>query len=178
VGWTRLPGYKDKQTGRNILTYDIQALSAPGLRSGEIIPSQLGISIPTKQTTVQQVRSVLRKGYYVFEVVYDRKQVPAAVNPALRAGVDIELNTLATIASDKPGFRPHIVNGRPVKSINQFYNKRKAQLQHKLGHAGTPGTTAQMVRLTAHRTGRLTTTCTLPADASSTHWWPRASKRW
>lgn len=152
LGRPKLPGYKDKQTGRNLLIYDRQALSTPGLRKGEVIPSQLGITIPTRQITVKQVRIVPRKGYYVVEVVYERAPVPAAVNPALHAGVDIGLNNLATIASDKAGFIPRIVNGRPVKSINQFYNKRKAELQSRLGH---PGTTAQMERLTAHRTRQI-----------------------
>jgi putative transposase len=39
-----------------------------------------------------------------------------------------------------------------VKSINQFYNKRKAELQQQLG---TTGTTQQMERLTAHRTRQI-----------------------
>src|SRR5262249_5050519 len=129
LGRPRLPRYKDKQTGRNLLNYDLQALSAPGLRKGEVIPSQLGISIPTRHTNVKQVRIVPRKGYYVVEVVYEREPVPAAVNPDLHAGIDIGLNNLATIASDKAGFVPRIVNGRPVKSINQCYNQRKAELQ-------------------------------------------------
>ena len=152
LGRPRLPRYKDKQQGRNLLIYDIQAISLTGLRRGEIIPSQLGISIPTKQTTVKQVRIVPRKGYYVVEVVYEREPIPAAVDPALYAGIDIGLNNLAALTSDKAGFVPRIVNGRPVKSINQFYNKRKAELQHKLG---TTGTTTQMERLTTHRTRQI-----------------------
>jgi putative transposase len=152
LGRPKLPGYKDKQSGRNILIYDLQALSVSGLRRGEVIPSQLGITVLTTQTAVQQVRIVPRKGYYVVEVVYERAPVPAVVNPALHAGVDLGVNNLATIASDKPGFVPRIVNGRPVKSINQCYNKRRAELQSQLGHAGT---TAQMERLTAHRTRQI-----------------------
>lgn len=152
LGRPKLPGYKDKQKGRNPLIYDIQALSAPGLRRGEVIPSQLDIHIPTRQTTVRQVRIVPRKGYYVVEIVYDREPVRAAVNPALHAGVDLGVNNLGAITSDKAGFVPRIVNGRPVKSINQFYNKRKAELQRKLG---TTGTTARMERLTAHRTRQI-----------------------
>jgi len=68
---------------------------------------------------------------------------------------------LAAITSNKAGFVPRLVNGRPVKSLNQFYNKRKAQLQHKLGTTGTPGTpgatrtTSQLERLTAHRTRQI-----------------------
>jgi putative transposase len=152
VGRPRLPGYKDKHTGRNLLIYDIQAISLTGLRRGEVIPSQLGISIQTKHTTVKQARIVPRKGYYVVEVVYEREPVPAAVDPELCAGIDIGLNNLAALTSNKAGFVPRIVNGRPIKSINQFYNKRRAELQHKLG---TTGTTKQMERLTAHRTRQI-----------------------
>ena len=47
---------------------------------------------------------------------------------------------------------PRIVNGRPVKSINQFYNKRRAELQRRLGHSGM---TVQIERLTAHRTRQI-----------------------
>jgi len=152
LGRPKLPGYKDKQTGRNILIYDIQALSVPGLRRGAVIPSQLGISVPTQQTNIKQARIVPRKGYYVVEVVYERELDLAAVNPVLHAGVDIGVNTLAAIASDKAGFVPRIVNGRPVKSINQFYNKRKAQLQSR---RGCPSMTRQMECLTAHRTRQI-----------------------
>jgi len=152
LGRPKLPGYKDKQHGRNILIYDLQALSTPGLRRGEVLPSQVGIVILTKQTAVAQARIVPRKGYDIVEVVYEREPVPAAVDSALHASVDLGVNNLATIASDKPGFVPRIVNGHPVKSINQFYNKRRAELQSRLGH---PGTTAQLERLTVHRTRQI-----------------------
>ncbi|NJN97601.1 MAG: IS200/IS605 family element transposase accessory protein TnpB [Anaerolineales bacterium] len=45
------------------------------------------------------------------------------------AGLDIEVDALATIAANKPGFQPFIINGRPAKATNQYYNKRKADLQ-------------------------------------------------
>jgi putative transposase len=72
LGRPKLPNYKDKQQGRNILIYDIQAISLTGLRKGEIIPSQLGIKVYMKQTNVKQVRIAPRKGYYIVEVVYER----------------------------------------------------------------------------------------------------------
>jgi putative transposase len=70
----------------------------------------------------------------------------------VHAGIDIGVKNLAATTSDKAGFLSHIVNGRPVKSINQFYKKRKAVLQRKLGKAGA---TAQMERLTAQRTRQI-----------------------
>jgi putative transposase len=59
---------------------------------------------------------------------------------------------LAAIASDKAGFIPRIVNGRPLKSINQFYNKRRAELQSHLGEAHT---SRRLERMTAKRTRRI-----------------------
>jgi putative transposase len=47
------------------------------------------------------------------------------------------LDNLVALASNKPGFEPRIVNGRPVKSVNQYYNKRKAALQSVLRRKGT-----------------------------------------
>ena len=155
LGRPRLPGYKDKQRGRHLLVYTIQALSAPALRQGVIAPSMLSITVRTRQQNIQQVRIIPRSGFYVVEVIYEREPAPAAVNPALRAGVDIGLNNLATLASDKPGFGPRVVNGRPVKSINQFYNKRRAELQSYLGEARKIYTSHRLERLTTTRTRRI-----------------------
>src|SRR6266702_6942178 len=148
TGRPRLPKYKHKTEGRNILVYTIQAISKRGLKCGFIQPSMLPISVKTQHTDIDQVRIVPKKGYYVVEVVYEQKPVQAPVNPAYYAGIDIGMNNLVALASNKPGFIPVVVNGRPVKSTNQFYNKRKAALQKKLG---TTGTTKRMERITTKR---------------------------
>jgi putative transposase len=160
LGHPRLPGYKDKQHGRNLLVYTLQALSIPAVRQGVISPSMLGITVRTQQQhqSVQQVRLIPRRGFYVVEVISERAPIPAAVTPALHAGVDIGLNNLATLTSDQPGFIPRSVNGRPVKSvrsINQFYNQRRAELQSKLGTVGEAPTSRRLERITTTRTRRI-----------------------
>src|SRR5260221_2005477 len=150
LGRPKLPGYKDKQKGRNLLVYTIQALSAPALRDGRIRPSRNAVE--TKHTDIQQVRIVPRHSYYVVEVIYEQAPIQAEVDPALRAGGDIGVDNLATLASDKPGFIPRIVNGRPVKSSNQYYNKRRAELQSRLERKGT---SHRLERLTTQRTRRI-----------------------
>ncbi len=152
LGRPCLPKYKDKQKGRNLLVYTIQALSKPALKQGYIVPSQLAIRIETQHQHVDQLRIVPRHGFYVVEVVYEQEAVQADVDPSLYAGIDIGINNLATLTSNKKGFIPRIVNGRPLKSVNQFYNKRKAELQSKPGHEGT---TNRMERLTNKRTRRI-----------------------
>jgi putative transposase len=147
-----LPGYLDKQAGRYALVYTTQALSKPALKSGVIVPSGLEIELRTNQTRIVQVRIVPKGHFYVAEVVYERDIEPAAVDADLVAGIDIGLNNLAAITSNKPGFVPVLVNGRPLKHINQFYNKRIAHLQEKLG---TTGRTTLMERLTTRRTRQI-----------------------
>ncbi len=153
LGRPQLPRYKHKSEGRNLLVYTMQALGKRGLQHGLIRPSMLAIEVKTKHAeSIDQVRIVPRKGFYVVEVVYEQAPKQAPVNPAYYAGIDIGLNNLAALASNKPGFSPVVVNGRPVKSTNQFYNKRRAELQHKFGHIGT---TARMERITTKRNRRV-----------------------
>lgn len=49
LGKPKLPRYKHKTKGRNILTYNYQAISKCGLKLGLIQPSRTSFSIPTKQ---------------------------------------------------------------------------------------------------------------------------------
>src|SRR5579885_810306 len=132
-GRPKLPGYKDKVKGRNLLVYEKGAISKRALKRGKLAPSGLGIEIPTAQQVVKQARIVPRIGFYVVEVVYEQAVKPAEVNPAYYAGIDIGMNVLAALTSNKPNFQSVIINGRPLKSINQYYNKRRAHLQKKLG---------------------------------------------
>src|SRR5260370_2462079 len=112
----------------------------------------LAISVKTKQKSINQVRIVPRSGFYVVEVVYEQEVKQASVNHAYYAGIDIGMNNLVALTSNKPGFRSVLVNGRPVKGVNQFYNKRKAELQKQLG---TTGTTKRMDRMTNKRNRRI-----------------------
>ncbi len=153
LGRPALPKYKDKQQGRNILIYDIQALSKRGLKKGLIQPSLLGIEVQTKQTNVAQVRIIPRCGFYMVEVVYEQDPVQASVDPALLAAIDSGVNNLVALTSNKSGFVPRIVNGRPIKSVNQFYNKRKAELQAIM--KSDTAFTARMERATMKRTRRI-----------------------
>ena len=153
LGHPKLPKYKDKQKGRNILIYDFQALSKTALEKGIIAPSKLGITVPTQQTNVQQVRIIPRCGFYMLEVVYEQAETQAPVDPSFMASVDIGVNNLVALTSNKIGFIPRLVNGRPIKSVNQYYNKRKAALQEKLGKETR--FTPHMERITMKRTRRI-----------------------
>jgi putative transposase len=50
----------------------------------------------------------------------------------LVAGVDIGLNNLATVISNAENFKALLICGKALKSLNQQFNKKKAELQSKL----------------------------------------------
>ncbi len=154
TGRPKLPKYKHKTEGRNILIYTIQALqggqSKKGIQ-GKIKPSGLPIEIKTQQKQINQVRIIPRNGYYVVEVVYSKKPVQAHVDPSFCVAIDLGVTNLAAITSNRVGFVPRLVNGRKLKSINQWYNKRMKELKLCLPKEERDRVTKQMEQITTHR---------------------------
>jgi putative transposase len=155
TGRPKLPKYKHKTEGRNLLVYTDQAISKPELEKGIIKPSQLTITVQTKQRDVKQVRIVPRNGYYVVEVVYERIPVQANVDPSFCVGIDLGVTNLAAIASNRKGFVPRLVNGRRMKAWNQWYNKRMKELKKKLPKDDRERVTKQMEQITNTRNRRI-----------------------
>jgi IS605 OrfB family transposase len=131
LGEPKLPKYKHKQKGRNVLTFNNQAVSKKALKQGLILPSGLPISIKTKLTQIEEVRIIPKNNVYIIEAVYEREETTIEVNNRI-AAIDIGLNNLATVSSNCLDFQPFIVCGKAIKSCNQFYNKVKASLQSQL----------------------------------------------
>jgi putative transposase len=133
TGKPQLPRYKHKTDGRNRLVYTDQAISKVALKEkGLIKPSQLGIQVKTDKTAIDQVRITPKKTHYVVEIVYTVEMHIASPDENRIASIDIGLNNLATVTTNQPSVNPLLVNGRPLKSINQFYNKRMADLRSRL----------------------------------------------
>jgi transposase len=131
LGHPKLPKYLDKQ-GRNLLTYTEQAISHAPKNRGYVVPSGLDMRVETQQTSIDQVRIVPHAHHYTVEVISERRVTPADVDPERVAAIDIGVNTLAAVTTNQPGVVPFLVQGRPLKAINQWYNKRRARLQAKL----------------------------------------------
>jgi putative transposase len=131
LGHPKLPKYLDK-LGRNLLNYTDQAISRAPHNRGFVVPSGLEIRVETRQTSIDQVRIVPHASHYTVEVTYERPVRPADVDPSRIAAIDIGVNTLAAVTTNQPGVTPFLVQGRPLKAINQWYNKRRARLQAKL----------------------------------------------
>jgi putative transposase len=158
TGRPKLPKYKDKEKGRNILIYDKQALGKRTFKkTGKLVPSGLAIEIATRiidWEKIAQVRMVPRLDGYMIEVVYEQERQEASVDPTLVAAVDLGVNVLAALTSNKPGLVPRVVSGKPIKSLNQYYNKQRAASQSRLSHENR-FTSRHLDRVTTKRNRRV-----------------------
>ena len=83
-----------------------------------------------------QVRIIPQATCYVVEVVYEKKENDLNLNKSNVLSIDLGLNNLCTCISNV-GVKPFIVNGRVIKSFNQWYNKTKAKRMSYIGDKGT-----------------------------------------
>jgi IS605 OrfB family transposase len=117
----------------NLVKFNNQAVGKREFKKGWIVPSMSPIRIPVKPgrrfDDLCEVRIIPKTGCFVIEVVYEvvQNELFCSLNPQLSAAIDIGLDNLATIVFNHPAIQPIAVNGKPLKSVNQFYNKQVAK---------------------------------------------------
>ena len=125
------PKYLHKTKGRQIVFYDKTALSFKR-KEGYIALSKTNIFIKSKipQDKINFVRVNPKGNHFVIDVGYQIDDIEKKENNSRYASIDLGVNNLITLASNVD--KPIIINGRPVKSINRFYNKKIAKLKSQL----------------------------------------------
>ena len=132
-GKPRIPSYKKKYE-LNCLTYT--TADAKLQKDGTInIRRDLKLPIHTNLSSFQQIRLVPKTGYIQVEIIYNKEITDFSLDKTRAIGIDLGLNNLMAITSNI-GNVSNLVNGRPLKSINQYYNKRKAHLMSLLKKGG------------------------------------------
>lgn len=94
-----------------------------------------------------QVRVIPQATCYVVEVIYEKKEQDLNLNKDNVLSIDLGLNNLCSCISDV-GIKPFIVNGKIIKSFNQWYNKKRARL---MSYIGDKGTSKRLRRLNNYR---------------------------
>ena len=123
LGRPKLPKYK-KKNGRNVAIFTNQQSK---IKNNCVTFPKTDTKLKTTiGEGLQQVRIIPRGNIYVMEVVYDK---PLYNNKVLAndniAGIDLGLNNFATITNNI-GLKPIVINGKIIKSFNQYYNKMLA----------------------------------------------------
>lgn len=73
-----------------------------------------------------QVRFIPKGSCYVMEIVYETEIPDVKVESNRIASIDLGVDNLVTMTNNI-GLNPIIINGKGIKSINQYYNKRLAK---------------------------------------------------
>ena len=129
--------YTDQQLGKKLL-------------NGIIRLPLSNIEFHSNKKNIKQVRFIPSNNYIIMEVIYEIKESEIREDNNRYCGIDLGLNNLATVTSNV--LKPYIINGRPVKSINQYYNKKRAHLQSKLKDQKT---SKRIQRLTLKRNNKI-----------------------
>ncbi len=74
LGKPKIPKYKHKTKGRNILPYPDESIYKKSLKKGICHLSMSEIKIPTSQTKIIEARIVPKSSCYIIEIVYDQEE--------------------------------------------------------------------------------------------------------
>ncbi len=155
LGKPSLPKYLDKRDGRFVVIYEKGAISKKRLKHGIISLSKTNIEISSKKENINMVRIVPRNDYYVIEVVYTIEDKPKLENNNKFLSIDLGVNNLATLTSNSVDFKPVIINGKPLKSMNQYYNKELAKYTSILEKRNKVKTSNKTRKLTNKRKNKV-----------------------
>lgn len=103
-----------------------------------------------------QVRFVPVNKNYFMEIIYqievDNKEIMNVDNRII--SIDLGVNNFAAITNNI-GLSPFIINGRQLKSINQFYNKRRAKEQFIIRKRNNQYWSNKLDKITLKRNNRI-----------------------
>ena len=102
----------------------------------------------------QQVRILPHKNKITIELVYEINSCEKRADNNRYIGIDIGVNNLATVANNI-GATAFIINGKPLKSINQFYNKQISHYRGICKRMNGKDYSQRMNRLTEKRNARI-----------------------
>lgn len=134
-GRPKLPKYLPKN-GKFGAVFFETAILKPNKKN----PTSVGLSsLPLRiETTISyneiveiQVKPLLN-GEYSINIVYNHNEEKLKQNNNFYCSIDLGIDNLMAVTSNKNGLKPILVNGKPLKSMNQYYNKKKGKLQSEL----------------------------------------------
>lgn len=152
----KLPKYLDKD-GRSLVIYPKQSIELREFKkTGKIKLSKNNIKLTTNIkdfNNIKEVRIIPRNNRYIIEVVYN-KTTKNKEKTGIVASIDGGLNNLSTVTFNN-GNKPIIINGRPLKSINQYYNKEKSKYKSELELKNKKKTSKRIIKLTNKRNDKV-----------------------
>lgn len=129
TGIPKIPGYNKKDQEFMLIIGAQQCAIKDGMMR---FPKKLNLNkIYVGDLDIAHVRIFPGKKKYKVEVVYKVEALPKKKKGNI-ASIDLGLDNLATVAINKRGIRPLLINGRPLKSMNLYFNNKRNKIQSEL----------------------------------------------
>ena len=135
----RIPKYKNKN-GYNIITFPKLAISKyikfdryKQLYTYTLCKKSYNLKIQSSKPNIKMVKFVYDEAKDLIKCfkIYEVEQPELKSDNSRYFSIDPGLNNIVSIYNNI-GIRPFLYNGRPIKSINQYYNKTNAKLRSEL----------------------------------------------
>ena len=147
-----LPRYKDSIKGRYKCIFTKQCFTFKnGIIKIKINRQGKFLYIKTNKTNIKQVVIYPIANAYAVDVIYEVNDVIKKQNNKRYAAIDLGINNFVTLTSNIA--QATIFDGKKLKSINQFYNKRRSILQSEL--KGNKRTSVRIKRITTRRNNKV-----------------------
>jgi len=154
LGRPKLPKYKEKD-GRYVLGIDNIKFSIQdefihfSWKPLKLLNDRFRTKIPAESKLIQ-CRFIPRGTSYVMEIVYEIEVPEQQAESKNIACIDLGVDNFATITNNI-GLKPIAIKGGVVKSINQYYNKKKSAIQSELKLKNGKNSSKRLLELTAKR---------------------------
>ena len=135
----RIPRYKDKN-GFNVVTFSERTISNQidfdedkQLYNYTLCKRSYNLKIQSTKPNIKMVKFVYDESNDLIKCfkIYEVEQPKLKRDNSRYFSIDPGLNNIVSIYNNI-GIRPLLYNGRPIKSINQYYNKTTAKLRSEL----------------------------------------------
>ena len=118
---------------------------------------EIKIKLPPvlKDKKIKEIRIIPKQHSRYFEIqyIYEVEEVQRELNKENALGIDLGINNLCTCVTNNGA--SFIIDGRKLKSINQYYNKVNAKLQSIKDKQKTSRTTLRQKRIARKRNNRI-----------------------
>jgi putative transposase len=112
-----------------------------------------GLKIRARNQGIRQIRVRTNNDEICVQLIYEKKNEPATDGKTVM-GVDLGIDNLMAVSLDSDA-SPFIINGRQIKSINRYYNKRRGILQKISKTKNQMNNTKRIERLTGKRNRKI-----------------------
>ena len=146
-----LPKYLDKD-GYNVISFN--QFKKKELKNGYVsLPKSKTLKFKIKNTNLHFINIVPKNDYVQVNFIYKKQEESLKKDNGRYIGIDLGIDNLATCTSN--ALQSFIVDGKKVKHINQFYNKKLGEVKSELKKKNNKEKSHKTRQLTLKRNNKI-----------------------